>query len=871
MITTPTRPKLDRSTFQTSRLLDFCSEKELVAQTGHDSDEWPLVILKELMDNALDACEEAGIEPKIKITVDATGIKITDNGPGIPADTINGVLDYSVRKSSREAYVAPDRGAQGNALKTILAMSFVLDGDQGRVDISSHGQRHEIRFRVDQIRQEPTISHDVRPARNVKNGTIFKIWWPDSACSLASEKARFLQLADDFAVLNPHLSLSIRWFGAWQKVKPTVPAWAKWRPSDPTSPHWYNRECLERLVAAYITHDRLSGNDRAVRDLVSEFRGLSGTAKQKAVLSTTGLARMPLSTMANCDGLKHEIVEKLLAAMKDHSKPVKPAALGIIGKDHIAERFAAIGAEMDTFQYKKTATLIDDDLPAVVEVAFAWCPNADEPRIITGVNWSPGIKDPFRNLGGEHDGLDSLLERQRAGWDEPVALLVHLACPRVQYTDRGKSAVVVDGQLGEIISKAVTAVTAKWATQRKAEDRQASRVANRRAALIRSRKVSVKDAAWEVMEEAYLKASTGGTLPAKTRQIYYAARGKILAMTGQEKLGQQYFSQTLVPTYMEEHPEETANWDVVYDARGRFTEPHTGRTIPLGTVEVRDYLKRVESHRVPSTVPIDLPITFPTCGPDHRFGAVMFVEKEGFDELFRAVHLAERYDIAIMSTKGMSVTACRWLADVLCGQCGVPLLVLHDFDKSGFSILGTFHRDTRRYEFQHDFPVIDLGLRLADVAECGLESEAVCYGLSKKGAPVDPRPNLRKNGATGAEIGVLSGDFSRSVGYSGQRVELNAFTSGDLVAWLESKLDEHGVEKVVPDAATLQAAYRRATQIAFVREQLPSIVEAAVKEAESVKVPKTLKRMIQKRLKEDPALPWDQAVADLVTQKRVRA
>jgi hypothetical protein len=26
---------LDRTTFKTSRLLDFCSEKELVAQTGH--------------------------------------------------------------------------------------------------------------------------------------------------------------------------------------------------------------------------------------------------------------------------------------------------------------------------------------------------------------------------------------------------------------------------------------------------------------------------------------------------------------------------------------------------------------------------------------------------------------------------------------------------------------------------------------------------------------------------------------------------------------------------------------------------------------------------------------------------------------------
>jgi DNA topoisomerase VI subunit B len=51
---------LSRTTFSTSRLLEFCSQKELTAQTGHEPNDWPLVILKELIDNALDAAEEAG-------------------------------------------------------------------------------------------------------------------------------------------------------------------------------------------------------------------------------------------------------------------------------------------------------------------------------------------------------------------------------------------------------------------------------------------------------------------------------------------------------------------------------------------------------------------------------------------------------------------------------------------------------------------------------------------------------------------------------------------------------------------------------------------------------------------------------------------
>jgi DNA topoisomerase VI subunit A len=75
-----------------------------------------------------------------------------------------------------------------------------------------------------------------------------------------------------------------------------------------------------------------------------------------------------------------------------------------------------------------------------------------------------------------------------------------------------------------------------------------------------------------------------------------------------------------------------------------------------------------------------------THGPDGRFGAVLFIEKEGFAPIFEAANLAEKFDIAIMSSKGMSVTAARMLVDRMCAKCDIPLLTLHDFDIAGFSI-----------------------------------------------------------------------------------------------------------------------------------------------------------------------------------------
>src|SRR5262245_25221235 len=107
-----TKHKLTRVVFQVSRLMEFCTKRELVNQTGHSDYDWPLVVLKELMDNALDACEEAEVAPVIEVIVGPDFISITDNADGFAAKTIDSILDYSIRVSSREAYVSPTRGAQ---------------------------------------------------------------------------------------------------------------------------------------------------------------------------------------------------------------------------------------------------------------------------------------------------------------------------------------------------------------------------------------------------------------------------------------------------------------------------------------------------------------------------------------------------------------------------------------------------------------------------------------------------------------------------------------------------------------------------------------------------------------------------------------
>ena len=208
-------PTFERVAFKTSRLAEFCGEKELSAQTGHTPDQWPLVMAKEVIDNGVDACEEAKIEPEIRLEVstERAEIVIADNGPWLPSETIEGALDYAIRASSREAYVSPSRGQQGNGIKILLAMGFALDGTDGTTIIESRGQTYRIIFQMDPVRREPRILREISPS-DLQNGTRITVRWPEKACHLLEDaRDQFVQTVIAFTTFNPHLTLRATWDG----------------------------------------------------------------------------------------------------------------------------------------------------------------------------------------------------------------------------------------------------------------------------------------------------------------------------------------------------------------------------------------------------------------------------------------------------------------------------------------------------------------------------------------------------------------------------------------------------------------------------------------------------------------------------------
>jgi hypothetical protein len=523
--------------------------------------------------------------------------------------------------------------------------------------------------------------------------------------------------------------------------------------------------------------------------------------------------------------------EAILADLRAATKPLTPQEIGFLGRD-LEPDWPGYAQKADVVRTQSGA-----EIPYTVE-AFAICSRSSEKGqgsvdISVIINRSMtlarlhAICYPSRIVVRGCD-INRQLEGPGTGDYE---ILLSVIAPHIQLAGDGKEPVLrpFGDAIAYVMKKACGAA--------------------HRAMAKPLRGMSTKDAAWSIMAEAYQVASGNGRYPANARQIMYAARPMILALTHTTKLDDRYFTQTLLPDYIEEHSEETTDWDVVFDARGTFTEPHTRREVSLGTIDVREYLG--DRSRLGPAVELTYSKMFPTKGPTNRYSNLLFIEKEGFEPLFRAARIAERFDIAIMSTKGMSTTAARMLIDRLSPRLA-NVLVLHDFDVTGFSIFGTLGTSSRRYRFNNRVPIIDIGLRLVDVERHSLQSEPV-----EISGDWDVRAaTLREHGALPAEI-----DFLRH-----QRVELNAMTTTEFIAFLENKLVAHGVSKVVPDQQIAQQHARRIIEQQLAEQAMREILPKIHKQAESVELPENLTDEIRDRLQQEPEIPWDEAIAEKVEE-----
>jgi hypothetical protein len=444
--------RLQRTLFTLSREVEFFTERELESQIGQPPQLWRLALAKELIDNALDACETNDLAPEITIVDTDECLEVIDNGPGLPSETIEASLNYLLRASDKLFWVSPTRGQLGNALKCAYAAAYVLFG-KGIVEIEALGVKHTITTSLDRIAQKPEIIREESKSL-VKKGTCVRLYWPNSATYIPKADGDFLQepdtgearsfedsrlylskqitleeLIDSYAALNPHATFHLgdRTWAA------SDTSWAKWRTDSPTSAHWYDAGRLRDLIAAYVTRERTDGQrNMTVRELVSQFRGLSSTIKQKKV--TEGFKAVHLMDLVSGDDIDAATVSVLLSRMQENSRPVKPLDLGLIGEEHLKSWVEKHDGNLQTFKYVKWQKAKDEaGLPLAVEVAFSVKNGQRGSRTwICGLNWAPMLGAPLPEMR-------DIVQQQRIDPHHPVILIIHAIRPRFEFLDHAKS------------------------------------------------------------------------------------------------------------------------------------------------------------------------------------------------------------------------------------------------------------------------------------------------------------------------------------------------------------------------------------------------------------------------------------------------
>lgn len=458
---------------------EFLRLEGLQKLTGIMAYDWDLYILKELIDNALDADEAALRRPDIKVLMsygqtysgarreyDPTLTVEISNSALFPVDRVMRVFSPHARFSTNDYYKYPARGAQGNALKTILGIPYALHYHYfGNYNL---GQRPPITITSGEDRVAVWLDVDDELQRfQLKQPEVLKRGSNDSGTTVSAYIDYFVQeeptrqideiieFLETLAIFNPHATFHfditvvsvdknnplVTQEKTWLKTYEGNLQWdGRFDRRERTPIHWYTKSHFFDLAKALVRAEKRSQEipvelGRFVTQFGFEVFPANGRLQ----------AQMPLSAVIQhideLDGLYN------LLLRESHARAIR---LGEIGESHIScgrdIPQASNGTPLFFYACHREETP-KTETPFVLEVSL--CANGtDKRQILTGINhtrtylplfynkplYPPDAIEPLR-------GLEKLLEFY-SNLPAGMTLTVHLIAPNVGYESYGKYAIV---------------------------------------------------------------------------------------------------------------------------------------------------------------------------------------------------------------------------------------------------------------------------------------------------------------------------------------------------------------------------------------------------------------------------------------------
>jgi hypothetical protein len=571
-----------------------------------------------------------------------------------------------------------------------------------------------------------------------------------------------------------------------------------------SSPWWYDADSFWELMQA--------AGKQTVREVAAK---LEGCGRQKAGDITADFHGR------TADNLTREEAGRLLTGARQSSKPVKPDRLGCVGKLDGYKGYARVTGE---FRVTAARGVQGGTIPYAVE---AWASEEDEPGVILCVNRTPVTPDVslYRSSSDKGKYFISgcgLSHRFPVNRNRDYLLLVNVQCPHVALTSEGKAP-----DLSPLADEILDAV--EKACRRGREGSTANGNGNKEGP--RTFTAAVKT----VLDDAIAYVSDNGEIRYGQRHLFYRVREQVQGIAPQlEELKWGRFC-CIVAEIEEERGHDLPG--MYRDYRGVIYHPHLHEDIPLGTLSVEQYER-----------------------PEWTFNKILYIEKDSFFQTLKEAGFPERYDCALLTSKGQATRAVKDILDLL-PESGEPIKVClaHDADGYGTVIYdktqnATIARPGRKVE------IVNFGLEPEEALAMGLEPEAV------------KRKNNKK-----VPVGDYVSDEWREW-YQRYRIELDAMPPRQFLTWIERKMKEHGfTEKVIPpvdvQAKELNDKLKDRLKDAITGEILEDAdIDSRVEEAlgdldkDIGKATRKLDKTIRKDLKANPQESWREPVGRVVDE-----
>jgi DNA topoisomerase-6 subunit B len=402
-----------------------------------------LTTVKEGVDNALDACEEAGILPDVSVEIDQIDesrfrVAVEDNGPGIVKSQVPRIFGRLLY-GSKFHRLRQSRGQQGIGISA-AGMYGLLTTGKPIVITTRTGPRtaaHHFELVIDTQRNEPRVQKDQRVAWPPPRGTRVEIELAGSYRGGQHSVDNYLR---QISLANPHAEIRYRAPGRSPEEAVVLPRVARELPPETAEikPHPYGVELGVLMQMFRDTHAR---NLRSC---------LAGDFSRVSTRVATGICeRARVAPTRRPGELRREEAERIHAAIQKTKIMAPPTdCIAPIGEDLI-EKALRTEVESDFVTATTRRPTVYRGNPFLVEVGLAYggAQPAEEPVVLyryanrVPLQYQQGACAITRAVVSTDWKAYGLQHPRGALPLGPLILMVHVASVWVPFTSESKEAV----------------------------------------------------------------------------------------------------------------------------------------------------------------------------------------------------------------------------------------------------------------------------------------------------------------------------------------------------------------------------------------------------------------------------------------------